>query len=387
MLKKLRPSQVLWVITLWIIPFSVFTTLWQGAYFTQGSHNPYLSFSIYLGEIFVFLTLAAWLIEALLSKRKTKFHKKSLIIAGIILASSLISIIFSQDKIASLLAQIHIAAGLSVFLLIKHKITTLRKTQKTLIYALAFQSLLAIAQVILQKSIGLSIIGESLIGADIAGVAKFSLLGKTFIRGYGTLPHANLLAGFLGLGILLTHELPKKQLWRGLKIILWIGFLLAFSKGAVLALIIALLIAKRIPKKIGYSLIGAILITIIIKLGSSETVIERLQYIKTSLAMLIAKPFGVGLSQFTAHLQEFSNLKLQPWQHQPVHNIYFLAGNELGIWAGIGLCGGIIYYLKTHYKKLSFLLFFIVIGFFDHYLISLPQGLMLSGLLIGMTKD
>jgi O-antigen ligase len=60
-----------------------------------------------------------------------------------------------------------------------------------------FQSLLGIAQFIHNGSLGLRFLGESIIGPNIDGVAKILVGGEKHIRAYGTLPHPNILAGFL----------------------------------------------------------------------------------------------------------------------------------------------------------------------------------------------
>ncbi len=392
MFKKLLPSQLLWGITLWTLPFSIFTVVWQNAYFLQGSYNPYLSFSVYLSEIFVAATFVAWLIEKFLKSNKLNFHKKSWLLAGGILGLSLLSVLFSQDKITSLLGNIHILSGLMAMLLMAHQVTPHQKTKQIFISALVFQSVVGIFQVITQKSIGLSFLGEPLIGPEIAGVAKLNIAGKTLVRAYGTLPHANLLAGFLGIGILMAHKLPKHKLWQISKVLLWTGFFLTFSKGAIIALFLALTITKRLPLKIAAPILGISLVAFVYKWDFfllSESFIERLQYLKISLGMLANEPVGVGLTQFTARLQEFSTIKLQPWQYQPVHNIYLLVANELGLWSGLALIGGLGYALRQlwHHKiATTIIIFIIIIGLFDHYLISLPQGILLSGGLLGLTN-
>jgi len=385
-----KPSQILWPIALWTLPLSIFTTVWQNTYFLQGSYNPYLNFSVYLSEILIIATFVAWIGEQLLQSKKIKLHSQSWILAGIILSLSLISVLFSADKTASLLGQIHILCGLLVMILITHEVTSLQKTKQIFISALIFQSIVGILQVVFQKSIGLSFLGESFIGTDVTGVAKLNIAGKTFLRAYGTLPHANILGGLLGIGILAAHDLPKHKLWQIGKILLWIGFFLTFSKGAIIGLFAALAITKKIPLKFSLSILGVGIIGFILKWDYfilSESFIERLQYIKISLGMLANEPVGVGLTQFTARLAEFTDFKLQPWQYQPVHNIYLLVTNELGIWSGLTLVGGFGYALFRQKRLISILIFLIIIGLFDHYLISLPQGLLIGGVALGLQNN
>ena len=190
----------------------------------------------------------------------------------------------------------------------------------------------------------------------------------------------------------MAHKLPKHKLWQISKVLLWTGFFLTFSKGAIIALFLALTITKRLPLKIAAPILGISLVAFVYKWDFfllSESFIERLQYLKISLGMLANEPVGVGLTQFTARLQEFSTIKLQPWQYQPVHNIYLLVANELGLWSGLALIGGLGYALRQlwHHKiATTIIIFIIIIGLFDHYLISLPQGILLSGGLLGLTN-
>ncbi|MFA6047465.1 MAG: O-antigen ligase family protein [Parcubacteria group bacterium] len=77
------------------------------------------------------------------------------------------------------------------------------------------QSAIGIIQVLIQRSIGLSVLGESMIAPNIPGVAKivFHLPrlavfgeagGERYIRAYGLFPHPNILGGYLLLSIILT---------------------------------------------------------------------------------------------------------------------------------------------------------------------------------------
>lgn len=377
------------MISLWSIPFTLLTTLWQESMFIQGSYNPYLSFSLYIGEFFVFITSGAFLIELILNKRKPNFQKKSFFISLSIFGLSLFSTIFANNKTSVLLANIHILCAIQIFLLIRHEIMPIDKTKKIFITALAFQSIIAILQIIFQKSVGLTILGEPNIEQNVSGVAKIVTLGHTLIRGYGTLPHANILAGFLGIGLLLLIlKPPKSKRFLVYEIILCLGFLLTFSKGAFIALFFALFLTKRIPWRIGWPILGLLITIVFINWEDfllNESFLERLEYLEISFSMLATKPFGVGLSQFTANIQEFATLKLQPWQYQPVHNIYLLIANELGI-CGTMIIGGGLTYLFLKQKTFSvFILFILISGLFDHYFISLPQGLMLTGFALGVS--
>lgn len=59
------------------------------------------------------------------------------------------------------------------------------------------QFVIAITQYVQQKSLGLQIVGESILGKDWPGVAKILVDGEKVIRPYGTFGHPNILGGFL----------------------------------------------------------------------------------------------------------------------------------------------------------------------------------------------
>jgi hypothetical protein len=85
-------------------------------------------------------------------------------------------------------------------------------------------------------------------------------------------------------------------------------------------------------------------------------------------------------------MQEFSSLKLQPWQFQPVHNIYLLLLNELGL-LSLFLFKEIergFKKLQTDPWKLGLATAFAVVGLWDHYLLSLYQGIMLLAIIVGL---
>ena len=101
--------------------------------------------------------------------------------------------------------------------------------------------------------------------------------------------------------------------------------------------------------------------------------------------MVLDNYLGVGIGNFTDVMQEYSQDKLMPWEFQPVHNIYMLILNEQGI-LSLFLYLFLFYYIASYLlaKKTDFNLIlisigfsFLIIGFFDHYFISLYQGQLL----------
>ncbi len=71
------------------------------------------------------------------------------------------------------------------------------------------QSLIGIAQFVVQHSLGLFLLKESLVGQGISGVAKIIANHHSLIRAYGLFPHPNLLGGFLFFSIIVTMLYKK----------------------------------------------------------------------------------------------------------------------------------------------------------------------------------
>ena len=166
-----------------------------------------------------------------------------------------------------------------------------------IIFVSVAQSLIGIAQFTIQHSIGLFWLKESLIGQNIAGVAKIIVNSSPLIRAYGLFPHPNILGGFLFFSIIITllykkmfhveqsescdsekcstwnnsgannhsvKNVPRGTFWIFIKekalsmvniinLILLIqifGILLSFSKSAILALVVALIYINIPPRRI-----------------------------------------------------------------------------------------------------------------------------------------
>lgn len=123
-------------------------------------------------------------------------------------------------------------------------------TYYALITAGLLQAILGIAQFVHNGSIGFHFLGESILGPNINGVAKIIIEGEKHIRVYGTLPHPNILAGFLIvpffilIGEIIGRYASRETLFAKIPIwLLWFilltigsGFFLTFSRSAFLGL-------------------------------------------------------------------------------------------------------------------------------------------------------
>lgn len=292
-----------------------------------------------------------------------------------------------------------------------------------------FQSIIGITQFIHNKSLGIYWLGESILGPNIDGVAKLLINGEKHIRAYGTLPHPNILAGFLIISIFVilkeiaerfanpknnSDKVPRETIFNMIPnwlltiflVVIFIGFSLTFSRSAFLGLLFGLLVFIFLHKQIVFrrlyfSIAGLIMLAVIaggyfmhfevskLSIFSTQSLDERNLYQIVSRETISAHPIvGIGIGQFV--LQEFQKYpNLEGWQYQPVHNIYLLIFSELGM---IGLALFLLFIILSLKRNngvgdLSSILTihilyciiysFLFISLFDHYFWDIKPGMIL----------
>jgi len=343
-----------------------------------------------------------------------------------------ISALLSQNKTIAFYNAFRIIQSASFFLVAVYLFSYRKKvfyyTTLAVFAGGIFQSLLAIFQFMLQRSLGLDFLGESSLSRSTLGVAKFEFGGEKFIRAYGTFPHPNLLGFFLLFALacglwLATQKFKKERDISGIALMLGnmiisSGILLSYSRSVISAsaiLLATLAVSHRKSVISFYSSCckklkipnlaqGAIALIMFFtflflvynllaprlclsKCPGDYSFELRTLYNKCSNSLITSHPFfGVGPGNFVPHLKSnFSGL-FKPWEFQPAHNLYFLISAEIGL---IGLVtfliviAYIILRLKLTSKdflKSPFAILFLLVlalGFVDHYEWALVQGQML----------
>jgi len=299
------------------------------------------------------------------------------------------------------------------------------------------QGVFAIGQILMQKVpankwLGLAEHLPSVLGTSVVEVGTSRIL-----RAYGSLPHPNILGGFLLVAIFAGLYLwiqfykkseehnwalsfIKKNIWQFLFIIFSLiictyGLLASFSRSALLALICALfsvtainvLSRKWLAFNVGIKYFLLLLILFIsfnlwfpgawaaryniegrLEVQSLEQRADSFQQFDfTNYKHLF---FGQGLGVNTLVAYE-KNPDQPVYSFQPIHDIFILAFAESGI---VGVLLLLIIFgrvIKSSYEadilSTSLLLGLIVIGLFDHYLWTTWTGwLLLSFGLVNMYK-
>src|SRR3989338_4052447 len=142
---------------------------------------------------------------------------------------------------------------------------------------------------------------------------------------------------------------------------------------------------------------------------SDESFVDRAKFNNVAVEMIKNKPlFGVGLRNFVVTMDDYAEERLLPYLHQPVHNIYLLIAAESGI---LALIVFVIFLLNIvrpafsaswriragkhairddsiqRYALVLTFLGFLVIGFFDHYLWTIQQGMLMFWVALGLLAN
>ncbi len=406
--------QTLWKIFLFTFPFSVHFVLYENASYRFGNFNPWVTGFLFLPEVLLILIFALWFIQEIRTKELGKLKQPGwgLTLFLLFMLNAGMVTLFKGDIILYLFFLIRVLEAGAVYVLIRQKVIPHKELIKWLLYGAVFQIALAYLQTRLNHSLGLHIIGEPVIGPDVANVAKTDLIdGTKEIRPYGTFLHPNILGVYLMTVFFLSLAYIKKTALPFWIILMTVGIYLTGSQAAQLTLIIvagillALSFMKVAVQKriLSLGILGAFFFgNIVVYLNSASiawnnpSVYERLMQNVISLNMFLHKFLGVGVANFTLVMEEFSLVKLLPWEFQPVHNTYFLILNETGI-QGLILLIIIIGYLLHGYWKtgLSYLLkdkarilplfALIVVASFDHLLWTSWIGPILAGMVVAET--
>lgn len=388
LLKKHKPEEILFFLVILFLPTQLGLHFWPPSAYVFSLPIDYLSPTVYFWDLFVIgwlLTYArpvlkSWQfmsVEIFLLTQLLSLWNATNIPAGLVR--------FEQLVIISLFG-----LGLSAF---SHK-ELIQRISLPLLIALIFECLLAIAQFFWDGSLYFWILGERTFSITTPAIAKFDFFGVEFLRPYATFPHPNVLAGFVLIAVAL--------LWRWKSFISWQPVLLALSAATVflafsrVAWTVGLLsfatIARQLPVRRWMWILLLLVIgpLIAVRLSSAFTY-DILSFARrddlnhAAVSLFQQNPLtGVGLNNFIPSIAYDAAIAGPTRFLQPVHNIFLLVLAETGIMGLIGwgvLIGSALW--KRRYWGVWAMIF--VLGMFDHYFLTLPQGLRLLFLVWAVT--
>jgi len=259
--------------------------------------------------------------------------------------------------------------------------------------------------------------GERTFTSSTIGISTVNL-DSQILRAYGAFPHPNVLAFFLFMTIVfatfrIAYEAKfyEKMFLVFTIIISSAALLITFSRISIFLLILFLfyVIYSKLKRNINrISLIifpiGFLGLLYSIFPFSSQFLLRgidfRMELLVQSAQIFSSNPsFGIGLNNFFIHQVPLIH-EVTPILFQPPHNIYVLALLSLGIFGFwifpillFEAVRSVVKKLRTRNKELKsfhqsvfiILLGILVVGFFDHFFLTLEQGQIIFALILGLS--
>ena len=395
------------------LPTQLGKHFWFNFSFVLGQQVDYLSPTLYTTDIFIIGIFLLVILQKKLPKAHPYFSLTVLFLA--------ISIFLSHSPFLGWYGLAKFIELSFVVWYVSREIFRKDIVAICLCVGIVVETILAFWQATVQHSIGglFYFFGERTFTATTPGIANASIQGQLFLRPYGTFSHPNMLAGFLLVGILLAAYLLSKRRWIRMlfptTLFATVGILLSLSRTVIATGIVAafILLVQLFRQRLSrYTLLVVLVILsatflsiaffphILFRLFSfsfGESLTERALLAQSAVRMIFHSPLvGVGVQNFIPSLPAVSQNTVVL---QPVHNIYLLIASEAGI---VGLLAFIAFLattvLRALFQKkksakrtsgkvflLLALLAILLIGFFDHYFLTLQQGQLLFALTLGLT--
>lgn len=431
----------------WGLPLFVFLLPWQTRYiFAEYSTEfpLYGDASLYATDLFFLILLAVWLFWMISGGRWRQYKTHSHKISGafeILLLLAALSIIWSPDRSVSALAWLRLLQASILVLMLATAPIRRQDLIIAFIGAGVVQSLFATTQFLTQTVWASKWLGMSAQSAARLGASVIEQDGLRWLRAYGTLPHPNILGGWMVMSALSAaylyldayHRLanafqPALQKTVAASfasfILIFIGLLFTFSRtawmgfAAGMAVILLLMLRPaNCQEKTFLAIAGAKLVfagILFVALLNAffgnlwltrvqgegrlaeQSGLERENLILQAQEVIQASGLkGVGIGAYSGAIMALDK-NLPIYKYQPVHNVWLLAFAELGL-AGLALlflwmtCWYV--FVKSLFlgvfsreKILPYALILAagLMAYFDHFWWTLPVGLFLAATLLGL---
>lgn len=378
----MRLAPYLFYVLLFTIPFGTRKLLYQ---FTFGL-DEYEAIWLYVSDtaLLFFILAALW---ELYKKEDREVPGRVGSALAVLAVCAFLSVLFAPLPLLALSQAVRLIA-LMIFALALEKLAARGAISRKLTFAIigilaATESVIAFLQFFNQKSLNLSLLGESVLGQQVGGAAKIIVEGAKLVRGYGTFPHPNVLGAFLCMGLISLSYLFVRNMNRtnggrifgrflklprvnsetvliliGLDLVLF-GLVLTFSRAAwavaCVSIVLFFISMWRRRKEHGVSAASLAVLFIALSIFSGTifykmswaifpraqvtsgepAVSYRLAYNELGIKLLKSHPFGVGIGNsvfFAVKNELYQKMGMREvWQWQPIHNIYLLMAAEIGV--------------------------------------------------------
>ena len=382
----------------------------------------HLAFFLYLSDIPLFACFSLWVIFD-----RPIWNNNRLL--GLILTFLLLCLISLLHVKQIGLGIYEAVKWLEFFLVLYYISSTFRKNKDfdiaiiIIFLSSIFQAAIAWFQFHMQHMLGWTILGEYISPLGTPGLSTIVTDMSKVVRAYGTMPHPNILGAYLILGLIsgsflvsrhtiqdhVKNLLMRLSIGSGIALLL-IGIFTTFSRIswavaalAIIAFVGYYLINKKKTAVLIIVIAAAVSGTVVFALysnvfkarvtdSSNVSVEDRYFFNRLGWELGSRNPIlGVGVGNHIDSLRE--SYQLEPWQHQPPHNIFIFIFAELGI-LGLGIFILILLEVFRKIKNIfsdpiSFTLIlvgtlFLLMSMFDHYFVTIQQGRLMFATVLGL---
>lgn len=390
--------QLFFYLTIIFLPTQLARHFWPDWALVAGRRVDYLSPTFYLTDITIFATVLLWIFSP---QKLRRFPVPILVCICLFVIGNIYS---SLSPLVSFYKWLRVLEFAAFGWYIAKTKPSFHLLTLVLCIPIFYSSLLAIAQFLFQHSIGgvWWFLGERTFDSATPGIARvnwcWSIAAcRELLRPYATFPHPNVLGGFLAVGLPMVFiiALSHDRMSRSKKIFLYITFLLGlialiltFSRSAWIVGALGILFSLILKRKSTWVLLVAVCIGLACipyirtLTPASESVSVRQNLNRAAFALWKSYPlFGTGLGTFIMELPRISSSR-DLFFLQPVHNVYLLLLSETGI-IGFGFSmWGLYMILKKNFS--IGLVVLLLLGYVDHYPLTLQQGQLLLTLLLAL---
>ncbi len=368
---------------------------------------------IYASEVLVWIMVFLFYTFFLFRRNKDSFSKKiwkeggggALLVAGVLFVSSFLAV--NQSIAFQSLRML-----VSVF--VAYAFVSFAKKENThigqyILFGAIPVLLLGLWQWGNQTTVESTLFGLSLHARDVAGTSVVvEEFGGRYMRAYSSFPHPNIFGGYAAFLLLYLFVYKKRNLVDRVLVSVLLplaaaGLVVSWSRSAYLALICGTIglvclrsfLWKRIVPVIAvcciaFFLYPSLFFTRTSSSGAAEirSIEERLGGIEEALSGFAwNRPFGVGPGNYTAYLHETH--QTPGYLLQPVHNTPLLMLVELGWLGSVSIFIAIFFFFRKEaillwQTKAPLFLAIAPIAFFDHYLWSTYQGILLVSIFLAV---
>ena len=396
----------------------------ESEYRTLGLYGTEILFgAIMLLSIIYFLT--TWVKKHRSIEATKQSGKKEIIIILILIGTLLSNVWGATDQSIAFYKFSQIISAAALFALIVALKPAFSKISSALILSGVWQSLFAIQQFLDQKIIANKWLGMAAQAPQTLGVPVVEADGTRWLRAFGTLPHPNILAGFLIVSLILiigSYTLTQHKRWKKILPLFFIlnsiALFTTLSRAAILTFVILIILlpflarkqamlAKSATKFALIFLCVTVLFTVmypslIFSRASGNSYVENVsnttrveQYREFGAVIKQNWLTGVGLGNYPAAIETLKP-NLAAWTYQPIHNTYLLIFAELGL-LGLGAIILLIIFIALQLRRVNIsvqritaitcLTGITLLALFDHYLWSFYFGLMLTAIIFALEKN